>query len=297
MRLLKKFCIFIFCFCLGSALCAQGTDFDAAKQRLETDKEALLKAAAAATGASAVLTGAFVLRQYLHGMKSLGEIVAALPEPPSRGSLAAQNLAKEKTRLQREAADLEVLYRMIRRKETAAARGDKAALRHRDALKQTLRKKYHIFDLHITRYRQNYASWASQGKSAVKAVSAQAAVPAAKMAGRRASAKVSSKTPLILLFALWIVSDTDPASAAQAQRLADNPALVFTLSPQEEEQIRRSSTLTEIYVHIAQSLHELVSLPREQLQALLHTANASRILEQNIEQSLLRQKMRHALSR
>lgn len=297
MRLLKKFCIFIFCFCLGSALCAQGTDFDAAKQRLETDKEALLKAAAAATGASAVLTGAFVLRQYLHGMKSLGEIVAALPEPSSRGSFAAQNLAKEKTHLQREAADLEVLYRMIRRKETAAARGDKAALRHRDALKQTLRKKYHIFDLHMTRYRQNYASWASQGKSAVKAVSAQAAVPAAKMAGRRASAKVSSKTPLILLFALWIVSDTDPASASQAQRLADNPALVFTLSPQEEEQIRRSSTLTEIYVHIAQSLHELVSLPQEQLQALLHTANASRILEQNIEQSLLRQKMRHALSR
>ena len=297
MRLLKKFCIFIFCFCLGSALCAQGTDFDAAKQRLETDKEALLKAAAAATGASAVLTGAFVLRQYLHGMKSLGEIVAALPEPSSRGSFAAQNLAKEKTHLQREAANLEVLYRMIRRKETATARGDKAALRHRDALKQTLRKKYHIFDLHITRYRQNYASWASQGKSAVKAVSAQAAVPAAKMAGRRASAKVSSKTPLILLFALWIVSDTDPASAAQAQRLADNPALVFTLSPQEEEQIRRSSTLTEIYVHIAQSLHELVSLPQEQLQALLHTANASRILEQNIEQSLLRQKMRHALSR
>lgn len=297
MRLLKKFCVFIFCFCLGSALCAQGMDFDAAKQRLETDKEALLKAAAAATGASAVLTGAFVLRQYLHGMKSLGEIVAALPEPSSRGSFAAQNLAKEKTHLQREAADLEVLYRMIRRKETAAARGDKAALRHRDALKQTLRKKYHIFDLHMTRYRQNYASWASQGKSAVKAVSAQAAVPAAKMAGRRASAKVSSKTPLILLFALWITSDTDPASAAQAQRLADNPALVFTLSPQEEEQIRRSSTLTEIYVHIAQSLHELVSLPREQLQALLHTANASRILEQNIEQSLLRQKMRHALSR
>ena len=72
MRLLKKFCIFIFCFCLGSALCAQGTDFDAAKQRLETDKESLLKAAAAATGASAVLTGAFVLRQYLHGMKSVG---------------------------------------------------------------------------------------------------------------------------------------------------------------------------------------------------------------------------------
>lgn len=297
MRLLKKFCIFIFCFCLGSALCAQGTDFDAAKQRLETDKEALLKAAAAATGASAVLTGTFVLRQYLHGMKSLGEILAALPEPPSRGSLAAQNLAKEKTRLQREAADLEVLYRMIRRKETATARGDKAALLHRNALKQTLRKKYHIFDLHITRYRQNYASWVSKGKSAVKAASAQAAVPAAKMAGRRASAKVSSKTPLILLFALWIVSDTDPASAAQAQRLADNPALVFTLSPQEEEQIRRSSTLTEIYVHIAQSLHELVSLPQEQLQALLHTANASRILEQNIEQSLLRQKMRHALSR
>lgn len=297
MCLLRKFCIFIFCFCLGSALCAQGTDFDAAKQRLETDKEALLKAAAVATGASAVLTGAFVLRQYLHGMKSLGEIVAALPEPPSRGSLAAQNLAKEKTRLQREAADLEVLYRMIHRKEIAAVQGDKAALLHRNALKQTLRKKYHIFDLHMTRYRQNYAAWTGQKTAVSKAVSAQAAVPAAKMAGRRASAKVSSKTPLILLFALWITSDTDPASAAQAQRLADNPALVFTLSPQEEEQIRRSSTLTEIYVHIAQSLHELVSLPQEQLQALLQTANASRILEQNIEQNLLRQKMRHAVSR
>ena len=297
MCLLKKFCIFIFCFCLGSALCAQGTDFDAAKQRLETDKEALLKAAAVATGTAAVLAGARVLRQYLHGMKSLGEIVAALPEPPSRGSLAAQNLAKEKTRLQREAADLEVLYRMIRRKEIAAVQGDKAALLHRNALKQTLRKKYRIFDLHITRYRQNYAAWTGQKTAVSKAVSAQAAVPVAKMAGRRVSAKVSSKTPLILLFALWIMSDTDPASAAQAQRLADNPALVFTLSPQEEEQIRRSSALTEIYVHIAQSLHELVSLPQEQLQALLQTANASRILEQNIEQNLLRQKMRHAVSR
>lgn len=72
MRLLKRFYIVVFCICLGSALCAQGVDFDTAKQRLETDGETLLKAAAAATGTAAVLTGAFVLRQYLHGMKSVG---------------------------------------------------------------------------------------------------------------------------------------------------------------------------------------------------------------------------------
>lgn len=275
--------------CLVLALCLWGgpvsaqevqLSFDQAKQQLQQDHDQFLQNLAQAVGAAAAVTvGGKMLYRRWQGSKSLRSLVEELVVP--RGSSrAVRYLEQEREALLRESEKLEQLCQMIRRRQPkktffweAAPALTPRKRREVDILKRVLNQRYVPFEARLSAYKAAYKEYMRTNTiAAAKGAAARPALTSVAKAPAQQTVKVlSKKWPLVFLLAVTLASDT-PAVSRMAQRLEQNPSLALSLTPQDEQIVRRSEELTDMYVHIASQVHELVQLPPEQLQTLAEQA-------------------------
>ncbi len=276
-------------FCLGLALCLWGgpvlaqeaqSHFDQAKQQLQQDNDQFLQNLAQTVGAAAAVTvGGKMLYRKWQGSKSLRSLVEELVVPTGT-SRSARYLEREKNFLLRDVEKLEYICQMIRRRQpkktffweiTPSLTPRKQ--REVDILKRVLNERYVPFEARLNAYKAAYKEYMRTNSiAAVQKATARPALTAVAKAPAKQTAKVlAKKWPLVFLLAVTLASDT-PAVSRMAQRLEQNPSLALSLTPQDEQIVRRSEELTDMYVHIASQVHELAQLPPEQLQALAEQA-------------------------
>ena len=294
--------ILLVCIYLGTALPSTAGDirFEKAKRTLHRDRTFLLDALKDFSGGAAVLAvGGQLLYYYLHYFKSISQTVAALPVPDWSRSPEAQKLLKEKTRLQKEAVHLENIYKMILRKEVAAGKNP-AERRHVESLKQILKERYRIFDVNMRRYQQDYQKFIQERSMPVSATRVTSRVSSSAMSKnifRQTLKKSAGKTPLVVLV-LWLFSSGETARASvQARRLVENPSLILTLSAEQEKEIEHSKLLQEIYIHIADRVHELASLSKEEMAVLVGQMREKEEVSRGVKKLLFREKLKRELSR
>lgn len=199
---------------------------------------------------------------------------------PGGSSRSVKYLAKEKAALRREAEKMEDIYKMILCRQPKknffwemSAELTPRKQREVRVLKRVLRERYAHFETHMAAYKTAYKEYIKTRRIAAveEAVFRASAQTAAKAPVKQTVKLLSKKWPLALLLTLTLASDT-PAVSRMAQRLEQNPSLALSLTPRDEQVVRRSEELTDMYVHIASQVHELAQLSPKQLKTLAEQA-------------------------
>ena len=273
---------------LWLAVPAAGQDFQAAKAQLAQDYTALVKAAGLVAGFDmAAGLVEYAVNRALYTPASFVEMAAKLATPAKAHSKSAKYLIQEKKNLQKEAAALTKVVEMAKERRQALApkgpfykreqlSGAKYARLQREnrILEQVFKERYEAFNRHLRIYRAEYREFVRKGKilrierPAVAKIVRTEAAQAEKQFLRRGARAL----PLVVLMAWAASSDMSAAQAAMAQRMGERPALLFSLTKEEENKIKNNPVLTQIYIQTTQEIHQMLSLSAQQWQTLAEEA-------------------------
>ena len=152
----------------------------------------------------------------------------------------------------------------------------------------------------MRRYQQDYQKFIQERSMPVSATRVTSRVSSSAMSKnifRQTLKRSAGKTPLVVLV-LWLFSSGETARASvQARRLVENPSLILTLSAEQEKEIEHSKLLQEIYIHIADRVHELASLSKEEMAVLVGQMREKEEVSCGVKKLLFREKLKRELSR
>lgn len=299
--------LFMICLLLPGSSWAGGTDteFAQAKKQLAADKAALLKTlgVVAGTSGSVALLG-YALNRSLAAPKSLIQQVARLPQPKGVRSRSSKHLINEKNYLKQEAEKLTRLAAMIqeRRKilpkkgilssnEVLPAKQVQKISKELKILDQVFIERYDKFDLRFNLYKADIKEFQRSGlikRIETRAISTMEK-EAAYIGGKQAVKGAVKAAPLVILLLWAATAQASPQEAAMASRLSQTPSLVLSLTPQEEKEIEKSQTLREIYIQIANHVHQLVQEPACQWEIWAEESAAQQTLQKELPK--IRQEM------
>lgn len=118
----------------------------------------------------------------------------------------------------------------------------------------------------IKDYKRAYKTFQRTGKMTLAARGAEtAAVTTSSRIVGRAVNKVFKGLPLVILI-VWALSAADESEREIARRFAENPALAAKLSDEQEQTVRNSPVLSEIYMRVARGVYELSHKDRDEAQ-------------------------------
>ena len=313
MLYLKKIFVLFVCVCCVSLTGWAGQEkrFAQAKRQLEADNKIFWNT----IGIVAGISGTAGLADYIIGRirchpKTLEEIVARLPAPASSRSTDAKYLLREKKQLQQEAARITRLSSVLEERRAAYWAREKTWSVNPQAviegqriskeiriLEGVLQKRYGVFHQRFIMYKSNYKRFVRRGKiHTVKIGLSSSASTEISPMSKKLLKRAKGTLPLLVLLGWIYWAQASSTEGAMAQRLERHPGLVFSLTQDEEEKIANSRLLTDLYIQIADGVHQIVQMPEEELHSFVELAyqqqQADLVQEQQVQiarQALARQ--------
>ncbi len=280
---MKKLTLILIAVLLAVAPCFAQADFEQAKAQLQQDHDALVKTAGVVVGsAAAVGLVGYVVNRALYTPINLVEMTARLAAPTKANSKSAQYLMREKSKLQREASALSRVAAMAKqRQQELAPKGPfynreylpakkyQRLTRENEILEKVFQDKYEAFNHRFHMYKADYKEFLRTGKikrieaPIVKIIQQETAQVEKQLLRRGGKA-----LPLVILLVWATSSDLSAQEVSMARRMGEQPALLLSLTAEEENKIKNNAVLTQIYIQTAQEIHQLLSLSAEQWQTL-----------------------------
>lgn len=279
---MRKILLLFIIFVLSTAPVMAQENFNRAKAQLSQDYASLLKTAELVAGTAAVGLVGYVVNRTLNAPLSLLDVTARLSAPVKGHSKSAQYLMRQKNKLQKDAFSLSKVAAMAKQRQEALS--SQSALYERewrltkkykrlqhesDILQRVFEERYEAFNRNFTMYKADYKEFVRTGKirkieSPVIKIPASQASSASKQILRRGGKAL----PLAVLLVWAASSELSAQEAAMARRMGQQPALLLSLTEEEENKIKNSPVLTQMYIQTAWHIHQLCSLSAAQWHAL-----------------------------
>ena len=224
-------------------------EFETAKRQLAQAKTTLLKSATLAAGATgAVGLVGYALRRARKMPINFSVMAARLPEPNSLSSKSAKHLIAEKRKIEKEAQTLMRLGEMIKkyyppqpvaRRASGVLQESRRTAWEREILGKVFQQRYLAFEEKVHSYNINYKEFIKTGKiSTIEKVALQS-VPA-KTISKTVAKRAVKMAPLVGLMAYLSIDQVSAQERAAAERLIQNPAILFSLTEEQEQQIKKA---------------------------------------------------------